>query len=1030
MAENIGNKNKEIELEKDPNYWNGFKAIQNDPEFSKAKINEQNLKDDSDNSGISRRKFIALVGASAALAGVGCSDYRGKGEIMPYNKMPEEISLGKPTFYASTCNLCPNSCGILVRTREGRPIKIDGNPDHPVSNGKICARGQASILDLYDPDRLQNPMRKSKTGKFLKTTWDSANSELFDVLDFAQNQVALITHKVTSPTTKKLINDFKKKYPATKVYSYELFDNSLRNNAWKKCYGTEFYPLIKWNEAKVIVALEADFLGNDGNKVENARLFAEGRDVDNIKRFNRLYVAEANMSLTGTNSDYRFKVKPELQYDFVMSLLNELSRKANIQLPISVSNFSLKSFIKENGLKEEYVDHLVTDLINNKGKAIVYAGRSLTEETHIAVNLLNEVLGNNKLYNTKTLDFANTQLNTLDDFSNLVNEMNNGNVSAVIHFDSNPVYHLPDNIGYKEALKKVETVISLTESANESSAESNLVFAINNQLESWGDAKTRTGFYSLQQPVISPLFNTRQKEAVLLHWLNGTEVKYKDDIYHKYLMDNWRATIYPTLNSKIEFKRFWYGILNDGVALTNEKIKSLGKFNNSSLSVLSTSPVKSKGFTVVIKESYALGDGRQANNGWLQELPNPLVQATWDNYASISKVTAKNLGIKNNDKISVDTGSGKKEYPIFIQPGAANNTITIDSGYGRTTVGQVGEGTGFSISGLMSKKPKFTPWIYTNAKVSKAKGNYTVVTDQEHNLFEKSPAENIFAKRGILFEGTVEEYIKHPHFLKDEKEKEHHKSPEIYPVQKELYQGVKWGMAIDLNKCIGCGECIVACNAENNVPIVGKDQIEKDRRMHWLRIDKYYSGSYDEPIISTQPMLCQQCDDAPCENVCPVAATTHSEDGLNQMVYNRCVGTRYCANNCPYKVRRFNFFNFRDRFKNGYQQEEIFDLVFNPEVTVRSRGVMEKCTFCIQRIMEEKADAIRQDREIIGANVKTACQESCPTTAIKFGDINAKDSDFSKYRNHELGYYVLEEVNVKPNVTYIAKLRNTHTEES
>jgi len=1028
MVENIDNKN--MELERDPNYWQGFFSIQKDPEFDKAKRNEEKKISDNDNSGLSRRKFLALVGASAALAGVGCADYRDKGEIMPYNKMPEEISLGNPTFYASTCNLCSNSCGILVRTREGRPIKIDGNPEHTVSKGKICARGQASILDLYDPDRLQNPLRKTKEGKFIKTTWDSANKEFFKVLESAQGQIAVITHQINSPTTKKLLDDFKKKYPTTKIYTYELFNDSIRNKAWKKCYGTDFYPIIKWNEAKVIVSLEADFLGNDGNKIENARLFAEGRDVENIKNFSRLYVAEANMSLTGINADYRLKVKPELQYEFVMSLLNELNRRDNLELPISVSNFSLKTFAKNNNIKEDLLKHLINDLITYKGKSIVFAGRSLAEETQIAVNLLNEVLGNNNLYNSSESFISNSELNSLDDFNKLVSEMNSGNIFAVIHFDSNPVYHLPENMGYKNALKKVGTVVTLTESANETSVKSNLVFAINHQLESWGDAKTRTGFYSLQQPVISPLFNTRQKEAVLLNWIKVENENYTEKMYHSYLMDNWKTNIYPSLNSKIEFTRFWYGALNDGVVTTNEKEKAKFSFDKKLLNSLSTSPKKSDGYTVIVKESYVLGDGRQANNGWLQELPNPMIQSVWDNYASISIETAKNLSVKNNDKISIDTGNGKKEYPIFIQPGATNNTITIDSGYGRTTIGKVGEGTGFSISGLMSNQPKFTPWIFTDAKVSKANGTYTIVTDQEAHLFEKTPSENIFAQRGILVEGTVNEYKKYPYFLKEEKGKGNHKSPEIYPEQKELYNGVKWGMAIDLNKCIGCSECIVACNAENNVPIVGKEQMEKDRRMQWLRIDKYYSGSYDEPIVSSQPMLCQQCDDAPCENVCPVAATTHTSDGLNQMVYNRCVGTRYCANNCPYKVRRFNYFDFRDHFKDGYQKEEVFDLVYNPEVSVRSRGVMEKCTFCIQRIMEEKASAIRENRGIIGSNVKTACQESCPTNAIKFGDINAKDSVFAKYRNHKLGYYALEGVNTKPNVTYIAKLRNTHTEES
>ncbi len=1025
MSENIDT-NENSEIVRDPNYWQGFKKIQNDPKFKEALDQEKNV---SDKGGMSRRKFLAFVGASAALAGAACTDYRDKGEIIPYNKMPEEVSLGKPTFYASTCNLCPNSCGILIRTREGRPIKIDGNPDHPVSKGKICARGQASILDLYDPDRLQNPLKKSKTGKFVKATWRSVNNELIDALDLAQNQIAIITKQITSPTTKKLLNDFKKKYPNTKIYSYELFDNSLRNNAWKKCYGTDFYPLIKWNKAKVIVALQSDFLGVDGNRVENARLFAEGRDVDKVKNFNRLYSVEANMSLTGSNADYRLKLKPELQFNFVMSLLNEISRRANIKLPINVSKFSLKSFVEKHSLDPKKVESLVNDLIDNREKSIVHAGRSLPEKTHIAVNLLNEILGNTKLYNTKASDYSVAGLSTYGDFNKLVTDMKNGKVSIVLHFDSNPVYHLPDNIGYKDALKKVETVATLTESANESSEASNFVFAINNQLESWGDSKTRTGIYSLQQPVIAPLFKTRQKEAVLLSWIKGTEFKFKENIYHKYLMDNWKANIFPIFKTKIDFKRFWYGALNDGVVLTQEKTNRFGKFKYASLSSLPLTPSKPKGYTIIIQESYAIGDGRQANNGWLQELPNPISKITWDNYAAISKNTAEKLQVKNNDNIRIDTGKGEKIYPVYIQPGTADYTITIDSGYGRTKVGRVGEGAGFSVSGLMSDKPTFSPWIYTNAKVAKAEGTYTLAASQEHHVFENTPAENIFNKREILFEGTVAEYKKDNKFLKKEIEKEHKASPAIYPRNKELYKDVKWGMAIDLNKCIGCGECVIACNSENNVPIVGKDQIEKGRKMQWIRIDRYYSGSFDEPIISTQPMLCQQCDDAPCEPVCPVAATVHSPDGLNEQIYNRCIGIRYCQNNCPYSVRRFNYFNFRDHFNDGYQQEEVFDLIYNPEVTVRPRGVMEKCTFCIQRIMEEKASAIREKRKIIGENVKTACQVACPTSAIKFGDINSKNSEFVNFRNHELGYYVLEQLNTKPNVTYIAKLRNTHTEE-
>ncbi|HKZ66336.1 MAG TPA: 4Fe-4S dicluster domain-containing protein, partial [Chitinophagaceae bacterium] len=434
------------------------------------------------------------------------------------------------------------------------------------------------------------------------------------------------------------------------------------------------------------------------------------------------------------------------------------------------------------------------------------------------------------------------------------------------------------------------------------------------------------------------------------------------------------------------------------------------------------------GYAVTLKESYSLGDGKFANNGWMQELPHPVTKMTWDNYAAISEGTAKALGVENNDNIEIKAGDRKLEIPVFIQPGCADNAITIESGYGRTVVGVVGEQTGFNPNVLMSKTTSHSPWILTTADVKKGNGSYKLVSAQEHHLFEHSPAENLLGERNIIKEGTVNEFLKNPHFIAAEYHEE--KVDDIYPPHPEMYQGVKWGMAIDLNKCTGCSECVVACVAENNIPVVGKDQVSNGREMHWLRIDSYYSGSAKDPVVSTQPMLCQHCDNAPCENVCPVAATTHSKDGLNQMVYNRCVGTRYCANNCPYKVRRFNYFNFRDHFKDGFQQDELFDLVYNPEVTVRSRGVMEKCTFCIQRIAVEKEDAIRENRNLVGSNVHTACQEACNTNAIHFGDINDKQSEFSKYRNHELGYYVLGELNVKPNVTYLAKLRNTHSEEA
>jgi molybdopterin-containing oxidoreductase family iron-sulfur binding subunit len=429
-------------------------------------------------------------------------------------------------------------------------------------------------------------------------------------------------------------------------------------------------------------------------------------------------------------------------------------------------------------------------------------------------------------------------------------------------------------------------------------------------------------------------------------------------------------------------------------------------------------------YSIVLKNNYSIGDGKFADNGWLQELPHPVSKITWDNYASVSFNTAEELDLKNNDLIEIQVGSRKLTVPVFLQPGSADNTFTLELGYGRNKAGVVGADVGFDASILQSKEDSNTPFLF-NGKVNKVEGSHELVTAQEHHIFDKELTKNLPFKRNIIREGTVSQYLRNPRFIKEESEGE---LDTVYPFIE--YPDVKWGMSIDLNKCLGCGDCIIACTSENNVPIVGKDQVAKGREMQWLRIDRYYSGSPEEPNTSLQPMLCQHCDHAPCENVCPVAATTHSYDGLNQMAYNRCVGTRYCSNNCPYKVRRFNYFNFRDHFRDAYQESESFDLIYNPEVTVRSRGVMEKCTFCIQRIMDAREEAIRQNKKLKGADVTTACQDACPTKAIQFGDINDKNSEFHKYRNHELGYYVLEELNIQPNVTYIAKLRNTHPEEA
>ncbi len=1021
MSDTDNNMSKEEKKENpDINYWKSFESLYNDPAVVEASRHEfqKGVTDDFDLnkvSGLSRRKFLTLVAASAALAGAGCADYRDEGDIVPYNKKPESITLGKPNYYASTADGCEDGCGVLIKTREGRPVKVDGNPDHPVNQGKACAKCQAGILNLYDPERLREPKVKSKNGSFIKSTWQNVDDKIRSILSGSGGkEIAVISHRIISPSAKKVFSDFQQKYPGAKIYSYELFNEDTRNSAWQKTHGAEVFPLVKWDEAKIIVALESDFLGVGKNKVENALLFAKGREVSNLDKFNRLYVIEGNMSVTGSNADYRIRLRPDAQYEFVRAVSGAVSGSGP-------DDPALKAFADKYSIELVKIKYLVDDLLKNKGESIVYAGDTLPEDVHVAVNALNEALNNGAMYRTDSARVNIQPLSSNEEWGNLINNMNSGNVAAVIHFNSNPVYHLPKDYDYAGALKKVPDVISLVESENESSQAGNYLLPVNHSFESWGDVKTRTGFYSMRQPVISPLYNTRQKEAALLFWTMESNEKFNENLYHDYLMNHWENEIFPVLNAELDFKRFWLASLHDGVAVSNDNRVNIGKFNSSITG--SNNKAEIQGYVVNLHESYSTGDGKFANNGWMQELPHPVSKIVWDNYAAISLNTAKELNLRSNDLIEITADGRKLEIPAFIQPGAADKTITIELGYGRTKIGVVGTGVGFDAGVLMSKKGGISNWIY-NADVKKIDGAYQLVSSQEHHTFDVGFTKDQVKLRGIIREGTVEEYKKKPGFLKAENE--HEEKSLYYPHE---YPGVKWGMAIDLNKCLGCGECVIACGSENNVPIVGKEQVGKGREMHWIRIDRYYSGTPDEPEVSTQPMLCQQCDHAPCENVCPVLATTHSPDGLNQMIYNRCVGTRYCSNNCPYKVRRFNFFNFRDHFKEQYQQTDIFNLIYNPEVTVRSRGVMEKCTFCIQRIMNARSDAIHEGREVKGTDVKTACQEACNTNAIKFGDMNDKDSEFFKYRNHELGYYVLEDLNVRPNVTYIAKLRNTHKEE-
>jgi len=1023
-----------------PFFWRGLKEFNNDEEFIRAKANEfidESLTENEiiPNNLVTRRKFLALLSASAAFVATSCSDYRDKGRLVPYNKQPEEITLGIANYYASTCTACSNYCGILIKIREGRPIKVDGNPDHPINQGKICVKGQGNIFNLYDPERLKEPAFVTGTSGYMtNVSWNDVDTKIVQELKKIVSQgkeIAIITHSIYSPTQEKLLNEFSDIFKTAKVYSYELFDYSTVSNAYSKSFGLSNLPVVKLENAKIIVSLESDFLGTEGNILENIRKYSQRRNIKDPSNFNKLYVVEGSVSLTGANADVRIRLRPDAIEEFVLSLLNELIINRNIapkyknikEVIDKLNKYNLSQTIEKFKLDKDKIKNLVDDLVEHRTESYIIGSYKLSESTHIAINFLNEILGNTQLFSDETISAPSFPLLTSAEVERLITAMNSGMVGAVIHFDTNPVFHFSPELNYSEALTKVPLVITLTENLTETAVLSHYVLPISHTFESWGDYMIRKGVYSLQQPVINPIYNTRQKETILLNWIRENK-NFSEDIYYLYLKNNWEKSIYTQQQTKIDFNKFWLLSLHDGVFIAKQSRQQLPQYNYSTFISTKFNEILSDGFVLTLTSSYFIGDGRFANNGWLQEIPHPISKIVWDNYAAISPETAKKLGLDSNNKIEISVEGRKLIIPVFIQPGMSDDTISIELGYGRTKSGVVASDVGFNACMLIGKNPLISKWMYDNVNIKKVDGNYSLVSTQEHYPIDNQRFKDIQLKREIIFEGTVEKYLEDPEFLKKEK-----KQVTLFSITPEVkYEGYKWGMAIDLNKCIGCASCVAACNVENNIPVVGKDQVERNREMHWIRIDRYFSGSPEDPKISFQPMLCQHCDNAPCENVCPVSATNHSPDGLNQMAYNRCVGTRYCSNNCPYKVRRFNYYNFRNYFANGLFEKQPINLLYNPEVTVRSRGVMEKCTFCIQRIMEERQHAIEQNRPVNGENVKTACQEACPSNAIVFGDINNQQSEVSKLRNHNLGYFVLEEINIKPNITYITKLRNIKAE--
>ncbi|MBN2319467.1 MAG: 4Fe-4S dicluster domain-containing protein [Acidobacteria bacterium] len=968
--------------------------------------------------GISRRRFLSLLSASAALAmGASCSQID-RGTIVSYTKNPGEIKPGVAACYASTFQEGWTTQGVLVKTREGRPIHIEGNPDHPISKGTVSLRAMGDLLGLYDPDRLRAPKLNSDA-----STWEAAIAALTQAFEKARTgdkPFLLMTGAMVSPSQRSLIADLKQAVPGLWHVCWEpasplsqfLDDPSI--------------PKLHSEPAKIILSLQSDFLGSDGNAPSYIQGFASSRRISSPSdRMNRLWVFEGPMTLTGANADVRIRVRPSGIASLAYALIRLLNEVHGIALPYGMDANYLKPYMPAKtaetlGLELVNLELLARDLAEARQSVQVLAGPSLPAEASVASSLLKIMLeadGDQSGSHGSRLFVAEAVSNA--ELRNLIEEAAGGKFSGAIFWGVNPAYAFPEASLWKEAVGNIPDTFRIGPYEDETATDCDWRLPEHHWLEAWGDFLSTSRFVSLRQPTIGPLHSTRQGEDILLACMRDMDLQVPGS-YREYIKTVWKSRIYPG-NSPVRFDDYWNAALHNGGAESIREFSSFlqGSWQTAELrGVWSSLGSESKedvpnagneaaadaidGMELVLAPQAGVYDGRYANNGWLNELPDPVTRATWGNPLSLSIADAERLGVGNGDVVEVTNGETTIEAPVLIQPGQCPGVAALALGYGRRS-GSVAAGIGVNAYPLLNNSPGsplLAPGISMRRKNTRERRPLPLT--QTHDRMEG---------RDLARSWTLNRYA-----LESGKEKVHdpHHHASLIPERK--YPEHKWSMAVDLSACVGCSACVIACQSENNIPVVGPEQVLKGRHMHWIRIDRYYEGDPHDPRVLHQPMFCQHCDDAPCEIVCPVNATTHSPDGLNQMAYNRCVGTRYCSNNCPFKVRRFNFFDYTS------MKKEPENLVFNPEVTVRPRGVMEKCTLCIQRIQNAKQKAKVEDRSIKDGDIVPACAAACPAGAIVFGDLNDPDSRVAKLSKSNRAYHMLEELGIKPSVTYLADI--------
>ncbi|MCK9452768.1 MAG: 4Fe-4S dicluster domain-containing protein [Bacteroidales bacterium] len=943
-----------------------------------------------------RRDFLKVFGFTVASAAIASSCEQPVRKAIPLLIQPEEIVPGKASYYASTFFDGIDYCPIIVKVRDGRPIKIEGNKLSSLTQGATNARTQAAILGIYDNARFKEPKAKGSASSWQEV--DEAIVNQLDAIKAKGGKVVLLTGSVISPSTLLLIDEFLAKYPGEHI-TYDVLSASAIREANKKTFGKAFVPSYQFDKAEVIVGFDADFLGSWLNPIEFTKQYSKNRKLtDGQKKMSRHIHLEGAMSITGTNADERIQLHPAQEKETIAALYYELE-----QLNGSANTKSISSPVD--------VKKIAKELYGKRGKALVLAGTN-DPESQLMINGINEIL--NSFGNTILTD-VELKLRKGDDaeMTRLVDEMNSGSVDGLFLFDVNPAYDYPQKDKFISGLQKVGLKVALPIYEEETAALVDYICPDHHFLETWNDAEVKTGFYSLGQPTIRPIFNTRASQSSLLKWLG------KDTDYRAYVQAYWENNL-MAMSDSLTFRSFWNKKVHDGIFESGRKEKAVASFD-ASTALAAQNAVQAgdaNQISLVIFPNVAVGTGKHANNPWLQELPDPVSKACWDNYVAISPKLANELGLKDYDTVDV---AGIGMLPILLQPGHEYKTLSVAMGYGREKAGIPATGVGKNVFGQIELFQDNRQFVKNNIAIEKLGGTYEVARTQAHHTMEG---------RELVRETTLADYKENPISGNEVREeiKKHLKS--LYP--KRTYDGFHWGMAVDLNSCTGCNACVVACSVENNVPVVGKEQVLMAREMHWIRIDRYYKGDENNPEVVRQPVTCQHCDNAPCENVCPVAATTHSNEGLNQMAYNRCIGTRYCNNNCPYKVRRFNFFDYNgaDAIKGNRQDPtemttDLRRLVLNPDVTVRAKGVIEKCSFCVQRIQDKKLQAKNESRQLRDGEVVPACAQACPSEAIVFGNLNDKESQISKHFADERNYHLLEELHTLPSVGYLTKVKNT-----